>query len=450
MPPTRTLIQRNISRARYSLPYLSAVQRDLITLIPALLSAGQPSCGIHGHAFNAVEGSLLKTYFPEHEAVPLERLADRVQLESIIAIPRPSPARPGQVAVQLIAVPGPKADEAALIAKLKDCGDLIEDKGLVIDPALLHPPLPPRLGYDVMRMGVVLAGKHPVIRAEEQGDATIFIGTLTSMEPIPMPPERGWSVFAQVLEDEIQDLMSAGRYPMLFTIPTVNPYLLPYLPILNHYEEDLDTARLEKLRTCLYYLFAQFPPTREDMARLTQSWKLPLLSPLERLSIQDSLRMRLWLIPSEADELPVCAWPPPAGWSQAEIHLQTTGGLWGFSGLSMLRHRYPWVILAWGGLTGLIGPQTYIHRHGLRLRRDARDHVVRMASSVTRGVDIIVPPDHAQGSVRLRGGRFFYSDAPFALLDQGIKFSLDLDEPVIRKATLDDTGLEYFIKKGEH
>ena len=64
MPPTRALIQRNISRARYSLPYLSTTQRDLITLIPALLSAGQPSCGIHGHAFTAIEQSLLETYFP--------------------------------------------------------------------------------------------------------------------------------------------------------------------------------------------------------------------------------------------------------------------------------------------------------------------------------------------------------------------------------------------------
>jgi len=448
MPPTQTLIQRNISRARYSLPFLSAVQRDLITLIPALLSAGQPSCGIHGHAFNAVEDSLLKTYFPEHEPIPVERLADRVQLESIIAIPRPSPAHPGQVALQLIAVPRPEADQAALITKLKDCGDLIEDKGLIVVPALLRPPLPPRLGYDVMRLGVVLAGKHPVIRAEEQGDATIFIGELTSIEQIPMPPERGWTVFSQALDDEIQGLMSAGRYPMLFTIPSVNPYLLPYLPILNHYEENLDTARLEKLRTCLYYLFGPFPPTREDMARLTQSWKLPLLTPLDQLSIQDSLRMRLWLIPAEVDELPVCVWPPPARWSQTEIHLHKTGDLWGFSGLSMLRHRYPWVVLAWGGLTGSIGLQTYIHRHGLRLRRDARDHLVRMTACVARGVDIIVPPDHAQGSIRLRGGRFYYSDAPFALLDQGIKFSLDLDEPVIRKAMLDDTGLECFIKKG--
>jgi len=450
MPPTRTLVQRNISRAKYSLPYLSDVGRDLITLIPALLSAGEPSCGIHGHAFSSVEDSLLKTYFPEHEPVPVERLADRVMLESIIAIPRPHATHPSHVAVQLIAVPRPEADEALLIAKLKDTSDLIETYGLITTPMILRPPLPSRLGYDIMRLGVVLAGKHPVIKAEEQGDATIFIADLSSKEHLKMPAGRGWSVFAQVLDDEIQHLMNTGDYPMLFTTPSVNPYLLPYLPVLNHHEEHFDTARLEKLRTCLYYLFAEYPPTRESMTQLAQTWKLPPLIPLERLSIQDSLRMRSWLIPAEADELPICAWPPPAGWSQAEIHLHKTDDLWGFAGLSFLRHRYPWVVLAWGGLTGAIGSETYIHRHGLRLRRDARDHLVRMVDCVAHGVDIIVPPDHAQGSIRLRDGRLYYSDRPFALLDQGIKFSLDLDEPVIRKATLDDTGLEHLIKKGEH
>jgi hypothetical protein len=450
MPPTRALTQRNISRARYSLPYLSTTQRDLITLIPALLSAGSPSCGIHGHAFTAIEQSLLETYFPEHDPVLVERLADRVMLESIIALPRPNPAHPGRVAVQIIAVLKPEADEPELVAKLKDSGDLLEDKGLFITPTVLRPPLPPRLGYDIMRLGVVLAGKHPVVRTEEQDDATIFIGTLTSVEHGPMPPERGWSVFAQALEDEIQALMASSSYSMLFTIPSANPYLLPYLPVLNHHEELFNTEQLEKLRICLHYLFADFPPTRDDMARLAQSWKLPPLTPLERLSVQDSLRMRLWLIPADDDELPICMWPPPAGWSQDEIHLHKSGDHWGFSGLSLFRHRYPWVILAWGGLTGSIGQHTYIHRHGLRLRRDARDHLLRMTASIGRGVDIIVPPDHAQGSIRLRGGRFYYSDAPFALLDQGIKFSLDLDEPVIRKAMLDDTGLEYLLKKGEH
>lgn len=448
MPPARTLIQRNISRARYSLPFLTAVHRDLITLVPALLSAGQSSCGIHGHAFNAVESSLLETYFPQHEPVPVDRLADRVQLESIIAIPRPSPAQPGHVCVQLIALPRPGADEAALRVKLMECEDLIGEQGLPISAALLRPPLPPRLGYDIMRLGVVLAGKHPIIRADEQGDATIFIGDLTAQDSARMPLQKGWSVFTQVLEDEIQGFMTAGRYPMLFTIPTVNPYLLPFLPILNHYEERLDTSRLEKLRTCLYYLFAEFPPTREAVAQLSRDWRLPTLSRIEELSVQDALRLRLWLIPSDDDELPVCAWPAPAPWSRTEIHLHRTDELWGISGLSMLRHRYPWVVLAWGGLTGLIGQETYIHRHGLRLRRDARDHLARMAACVARGVDIIVPPEHAQGSIRLRHGRFYYSDAPFALLDQGTKFSLDLDEPVIRKATLDDIGLEHLIKKG--
>jgi len=415
-----------------------------------MLSDGQPVCGIHGHAFNAVESSLLKTYFPEHEPVPVDRLADRVMLESIIAIPRPSPTHPCHVTVQLIALPKPEADEAALEVKLKECARLMGEKGLPIAPAILRAPLPPLLCYDIMRLGVVLAGRHPVIRAEEQGDATIFIGDLTAQDCRRMPEHAGWSVFEQVLEDEIRGFLSAGRYPMLFSIPTANPYLLPYLPILNHYEEQLDTSRLEKLRTCLYYLFADFPPTQEAMAQLSRDWRLPELTALGRLSVQDCLRLRLWLIPSADNELPVCAWPAPGGWSLAEVHLHKSGDLWGIAGLTMLRHRYPWVILAWAGLTGLIGRVTYIHRHGLRLRRDARDHLVRMADCVARGVDIIVPPDHSQGSIRLRGGRFYYSDAPFALLDKGNKFSLDLDEPVIRKARLDDTGLEHLIKKGEH
>jgi len=450
MPATQTLIQRNISRARFSLPYLADSERDLITMIPALLSAGNPSCGIHGHAFSPVEEALLKTYFPEHAPVPVKRLADRVLLESIIAIPRPNAAHPGHVAVQFIAVPKPGADEALLIAKLNDACRLIETHGLATHPMVLHPPLPPRLGYDIMRLGVVLAGKHPVISAEEAGDATIFIADLSSREAIASPPEGGWSVFAQTLDDEIQHLMTTGDYPMLFTTPSVNPYLLPFLPVLNHYEEHFDTERLEKLRTCLYYLFAEFPPTREVMAQLIQTWRHPPMTPLQKLSIQDSLRLRLWLIPAEADELPVCVWPPLPPWSQTEIHLHKSGDLWGISGLSFLRHRYPWVILAWGCLTGAIGPETYIHRHGLRLRRDARDHLMRMAAAVAHGVDIIVPPDHGQGSIRLRGGRFYYSGTPFALLEKGVKFSLDLDEPVIRKATLDDIGLEHFIKKGEH
>jgi hypothetical protein len=72
---------------------------------------------------------------------------------------------------------------------------------------------------------------------------------------------------------------------------------------------------------------------------------------------------------------------------------------------------------------------------------------MHMVAAVSRGADIIVPSDHTQGSIRVLRHRFFYSERPFALLEEGTKHSLDLDGPVMKKSTLDETGIEKYLKK---
>lgn len=447
MPLATQLIRNNIARARYSLPFLSPSLRDLMALIPALLAAGEPICGVYGHAFSSSEKDLLRTYTPSRANVPVERLPDKIVLESVIAVPRPSFAHTSHVSLHLVVLPQETADEEAIHAKLEDIRLVLEDKGLHLVPYIARLPLGPQLCHDIMRVGIVLAGRHPVTRSEEVSELSIDIGPAAPVLGAHLPDTKEWDPFSQTLADEVRHAIETQSYPALFAIPGANPYLLPYLTILNRYEEDLDADRLEKIRVCIYYLFSAFPPTRAVIAEQARAWKLPELEPFERLSFKDAMHLRLWLIPAEKDELPIFAWPPLPAFQADEVHLQQQDAQWSLAGKAIIRHRYPWVVLAWGALTGLIGTQTYIHRHSVRLRRDAIACLLRMVAAVDQGADIIVPPDHTQGSIRRVDHRLHYSDQPFALLERGTKHSLDLDEPVIKKAALDDTGIEQYLKR---
>lgn len=447
MPLATQLIRNNISRARHSLPFFSPRLRDLIALIPALLATGDPVCGIYAHAFSSTERDLLRTYSPSRAHVPVERLPDSIVLESVIAVPRPSMVHPSHVGVHLIVLPQERADEEAIRFKLEDIRQVLAAKGLHLIPQIVHRPLGSQLCHDIMRVGIVLAGKHPVVRREEVCEISIDIRPAAPADDSPVPDTQEWDPFSQTLSDEIRQAIATQSYPALLAIPGANPHLLPYLAILNRYEEKLDADRLEKMRVCISYLFSAFPPTREVIAEQAKAWKLPKLEPLERLSFKDAMNLRFWLIPADQDELPIFVWPPLPAFQADELHLQLRDGQWGLAGKAIIRHRYPWVVLAWGALTGLIGMPTYIHRHSVRLHRDAITRLLRMVTDVDQGADMIVPPDHTQGSIRRHGQRFYYSDQPFALLTPGRKHSLDLDEPVIKKAALDDMGIERFLKK---
>lgn len=447
MPLTTRFIQRNIERAKYSLPFLHPVVRDLITLIPALLALREPVCGVHGHAHTLKEVKLLKAYVPDFVKAPGKRLPDRIVCECVIAIPRPTFANAYYTAVDLVIIPKEGAPEEEIRSKLEDIRVLLEGKGLRISPFMLRPPLPQLLVSDIIRLGIVLAGKHPIVKWEELCESSIYIGDPQSMQNATMFERGEWNPFLHVLDSEVRSFIERSEYPAISMIPGANPYIIPFLHILNRYEEEMQAEKLKKLRACLCSLFCSFGPTQAIVRDLARVWRLPEQVPLEALSFPEAIHLRSWLVPLEKEELPIVTWPPPRWFIQDKVHLQKSAELWSIAGKPIFKHRYPWVVLAWGAVSGLIDRNTTIHRHSGRLRDDAVACLMYMVAAVSRGADIIVPSDHTQGSIRVLRHRFFYSERPFALLEEGTKHSLDLDGPVMKKSTLDDTGIEKYLKK---
>ncbi|HOO46897.1 MAG TPA: hypothetical protein PLM29_11750, partial [Deltaproteobacteria bacterium] len=93
MSLAKQLSHKNIERARHWLPFLSPEMRDLVTLLPALFCEGSESIGILGRiTCSHKEFELLKTYLGRKPQITAGRLPDRMPLESLIAVLKPSPA----------------------------------------------------------------------------------------------------------------------------------------------------------------------------------------------------------------------------------------------------------------------------------------------------------------------------------------------------------------------
>jgi hypothetical protein len=223
----------------------------------------------------------------------------------------------------------------------------------------------------------------------------------------------------------------------------VNPFIAPYMPALVGYEEEL-ADMLPTLRICLCELFIRFGPTREAMEEMMKAWQLgeKQVPDVSILSFDEAIRLRNMFVPLDTHELHIFSWPPNASWQLKKATLVWDGPGWRLSESDSFHHKHAWVVLAWAAITGLIGCGTSLNTpDGLLLKTNAVDILAGLNDTVLRGIDIITPSDPLQGSIRIMKGRFFFSDAPYAIMEPDRKLSLVLFEEIKKKALLDDSGL---------
>ncbi len=444
-------VRKNIDRARHSLPYLHPTVRELISLIPALFCEGRPVAGISGHcACTQDVYNLLKKHLGRRPEIIVGRLPDTVMLESLIVLLRPCLSNEFSCSIKLLCRARSERFTQEIREKAGQIREVFRTVGVPVTCLVHGDALPQLLVYDVMRTGIVLAGMHPVIRLGAPGESVNYIGELPHNITDPSRLEYAqWNPFQCFLDQEVTRFIEAADYPAPLSIPGANPFLIPYLHILHRYDEMMATDALEKIRTCLSHLFGPFPPTREAMNALLQAWRRKdSFLGVGEMSFTTALYLRKWLVPLEAGELPIFSWPPPGHVALAEAHLCRSGDLWHLGEMGEYRHPYPWVVLLWGVMTGLINQVTrLVFPSTPRFRRDAKQRLLAAYQGLLQGVDIIVPEDHQQGSVRRTNGRYFFSDKPFAILETGTKHSLELFESIKKKALLDDIDLEKYERK---
>lgn len=453
MQSIQALIQRNIQRARYSLPFFDPGLRELITLIPPLLSEGSPSVGIYGRpGCSAREYELLAGHLDRKPAIVADRLPDRVLIESLIALPMPSLAGRHSTSVTIVCLIRNEGHAEEVRTKIASVARVFEKNGTPLSALVSTGPLGQLLVYDIMRTGIVLAGKHPVTDKKAASDACIYIGGLpgaiTEMhEPVR---SREWNPFLHYLESQTAEFIGKKDYPTALSVPSASPFIIPYLHMLHHHEERTDKERIEKMRTSLLGLFSSFPPTRETMRGLRSAWKMKS-APKDfcGLDFTGALRMRKWIVPLKRNELPVFSWPPPRTFALDRLVLVQESGHWGIAQTREFRHAHAWVVLAWAALAGLVGPATRITApRELRVKPGARKILLEGIEALLLGKDSLIPEDHFQGAIHLKKGGFFFSPGPFALLEQGEKHCMELFETVKKKALLDDIDLGKDGKKG--
>lgn len=443
---SRRFTAANIFRSRYSLPYMDPEAREIIYLIPSLLSIGREGFGVYAHPVCTPGGlELLRKHLDKGVDLVPGRLPDRILLESFIIVPRPCISGEYSLSLAIIAIPVEDTMVDEITNKLEEIQGFLRKKGIF---ATLHVQkrLPELLIYEVMRVGVVLAGKYPITKEGKEEDS-IFIGRLPfSIKEGFMDRPMDWNPFWYFLSREILRYIEAGDYPASMHIPGANPYLLPYLHILQACEEGLDADRLARFRTSLYYLFSGFGPTREVMAEQAARWRWNAMPDITEMGLRGRLRLRRWLVPLEAGELPLCIWPPLKGETLDEVRLELKHGLCGIRGVPGFSHEHAWVVLAWAGLSGLIGEKTRIrHTREIALRRDVPESIGKMLEALYGGVDIIVSQDHLKGAVKKLDGRFFFSGDFFAVLGKGDKYCLETEPLVQEKALIDDKGLDKLL-----
>jgi hypothetical protein len=451
MQTLHPLVQRSIRRASATLPYISPRLRGMIEVIPSLLAEGQPSIGIYEHPpCTRKDYELLREILDRDPDIIVGRLPYRVMLDSLIALVRPSSTGTHRAGLTLVCMARAEAADFDLTTKLYIISTVFRKEGVPFAGLVFRGTLPQLLVYEIMRTGIVLAGKEPVTQEGASSDKGIYIGDLPGIITEPAPPPSGeWNPFQAYLDAQAEEFISRGDYPSVLSVHAANPYILPYLHLLHHHEEQGNTDEVEKLRTCLLTLFSPFPPTTEAMAGMAKSWRMGqrMVAPA-KLEFSEGLRLRTWLVPLEDGELPVFSWPTGSRYEMNRIELKISDGLWGISGVHEFRHRYPWAVLAWATVAGLVGPHTRVAApKSLNMKRDVEPLLMSLREAVDRGVDLLVPHDPAQGSIRMRGGRFFFSPRPFAILEPGRKHSVELFEMVKKKTLIDDQDLKGTLKK---
>ncbi|MBN2298344.1 MAG: hypothetical protein JXM72_07110, partial [Deltaproteobacteria bacterium] len=141
-------------------------------------------------------------------------------------------------------------------------------------------------------------------------------------------------------------------------------------------------------------------------------------------------------------ELPVFTWPPPENMSLGSVQLCLNNDLWQLREAAEFQCRHAWAVLMWGFISGIITRNTRITTpRTLNLRSDAKKRLYAAYKALEQNTHIIVPEDHMQGSIQKMKGRFYFSDKPFAILEQGNKHSLEIFETIKKKALLDDIDL---------
>lgn len=453
MLSVQALIQRNISRARHSLPFFDPGLRDLITIIPAFFSEGRPSIGIHGRpGCSRAEYELLGRYLGRKPDIIIGRLPDRISIESLIVIPRPSLGGRFSTSVAVVCLARDESLGDEIRAKLDEIAEVFSRNGTPLDGIVRSGPLEQLLVYDIMRTGIVLGGKHPVTSRNAASDSCIYIGDLpgTITEMRHPAHVREWNPFSHYLDAQVAGFIGEKDYPSVLSIPSANPFIIPYLHILRHHEERMDKENIEKMRVSLLALFSSFPPTAEAMQGLQKAWKMdPSYAAFRELGFTESLRLRKWMVPQEENEIPVCSWPPPDRFMLDRLSLRCSHDLWSIAEAREFGHAHAWVALTWAALAGLVGPAGRIAApQELSMKQTAGKVLLACIDAVVHGADMLIPDDHLLGSIHMRGGRFFFSPGPFAILGQGSKHFIELFETVKKKALLDDIDLKDGMGKG--
>ena len=447
MLSVQALIQRNIHRARHSLPFFDPALRDLITLIPALFSEGSPSVGVYGRTgCSRTEYGLLGRYLGRKPDAVIGRLPDRISIESLIAIPRPSFAGRHFTSITLVCLArsGAPADEIA--AKIDAIAGVFARNGVPLEGTVCSGALEQLLVYEIMRVGIVLGGKHPVTHPDAASESCIYIGDLPGIitESHYHGRIREWDPFGHYLNTQVAEFVNEKNYPCVITIPSASPFIIPYLHILHHYEERTDRKSIERIRGSLLALFSPFPPTADIMLDLGKKWKMGSpYTAFTELDFTDALRLRKWMVPIEKDEIPVCSWPPLERYTLDRLSLGRDRGLWYVEEAREFGHAHAWVVLVWAALAGLAGPASriFVPREP-GIKHNAGKILRGCVEAILHGADMLVPEDHLQGSIYMRDGRFFFSSDPFAILGQGNKHSVGLFEIIKKKALLDDIDLK--------
>ena len=444
------LVHKNIDRARHWLPYIDPSLRDLITILPALFCEGHPAVGIYGHkTCSRAEYERLKKYLGRRPEIPIGRLPDRIGIDSLIVCARPSVTSKYFSSVMLICRPR----TATLVNDIQDKAEEIrrffKRHGISLTYLIQGDALPQLLVYEIMRTGIVLAGMQPTTSNKASSDSCAYIGELPGLITDTAQAEYDeWDPFRCFLDLEVSHSIKASDYPAPLTIPGAHPFIIPYLHILHRYDEKMESEGLEKIRASILNLYSPFPPTHEAMNALKNAWKMTYsYQRLDQMSFDNALQLRKWLIPVKETELPIFSWPPPGHMALPCARLSCDKGLWYIKEAGQYRHLYPWTVLIWGVIAGLINAGTKLSLPpSLQFRSDIKKRLIEVPGAIVQGTDIIVPEDHTQGSVHKRGGRFFYSNTPFAILEKGNKHSLEIFESIKKKALLDDIDLGKYEK----
>jgi hypothetical protein len=446
MRDQQALIQRSIHRTRHSLPFLDPSLRDLITLIPPMLSEGELPIGIYGHPIcDRRELELLKRYLGRKPRIAMGRLPYRIMVESLIVLVRPSLANRHCSTITVVCVARKDAPVQEIDSKLAAIADVFRSHGITLAWLIYDgSPMPELLVYEIMLTGIVVGGKQPAAARGMDPDLYAYIGDLPGkIMQADLPAAGEWNPFRHYLDAQVAEFIGREDYPSALSVPSANPFIIPYLHILHRHEENMNTEQVEKMRMSLLYLFSTFPPTRDVIRDLMNTWKIhSSYTPLRDLSFEEGLRLRKWLVPLEEYELPIFSCPPPPHFLADRLEMKKDGGFWGFEGFRKFSHRYAWVVLVWAAAAGLIGKGTrIIAPQELTMKRNWKDLLLHSLEALRKGADILVPEDHSQGSIHFKSGRIFFIATPFAILEEGEKHSLGLFEDIKKKTMIDDIDL---------